>query len=385
MADGLLGRRVTAAAGGAGRAARAARGRATPFYLFDRDVARRNLRRLREAAGPDAELFYPWKCNRHPELRNLAEQAGFGAEVSAADDLVVSLRSHGSRVLYQGPVKPERCIDLALAAGAWLVADSAEDAGAILERAHARRIVPRYLLRFRPGAAQPTQRAFGLTPSRVRGFCARLAREGRPLPSGLAFHLGTRLFSPAPYVSAVREAGRLAASLRPYGVRVEVLDVGGGFPAGTPCAHLRAIRGAVRSAGLGAATLFLEPGRAVASDAFHLVTRVVRVTGRRVYVDASRMSHAFFAAWAPHDFHPVPRRPGRGTVEIAGPLPVGIDRFSNAEEIGRPREGDLLVIGSVGAYNLNVANTWAGRLPEVVAIGVSASRGARRSGGRTRR
>jgi diaminopimelate decarboxylase len=381
MADGILRRRLTAAA------VRAARGRETPFYLFDRDVARRNLRRLREAAGPGAELFYPWKCNRHPELRDLARTEGFGAEVSAADDVAAALRSSdGSRVIYQGPVKPKRCIDRALAAGAWLVADSVEDAEAILERARSRGIAPRYLVRFRPRAAHSAQRSFGLAPARVRALCARFAREGRPGPAGLGFHLGTRMSSPAPFVSAVREAGRLASSLRRHGVTVEVLDVGGGFPAGTPASHLRAIRAAVRRApALRAAALFVEPGRAVAADAFHLVTRVMRVTGRRVYVDASRMSHAFFAAWAPHEFFPVPRRAGRGTVAIAGPLPVDIDRFSAREAIGRPREGDLLVIGSVGAYNLIVSNSWAGRVPDVVAVGVSASRRGRRSGGRTRR
>ena len=208
MAGGLLGRRLTAAAGGAGRAARAARGRATPFYLFDRDVARRNLRRLREAAGPDAELFYPWKCNRHPGLLDLAEEAGFGAEVTIEPDLVTALaRSKGGRVLYQGPAKSERSLDLALAAGAWLVADSEEDAGAILARSRSLGLAPRYLLRFRPRAAETSQRGFGLAPSRALSFLRAPRREGRPLPAGLAFHLGTRLLSRRA-VSLGRAGGR---------------------------------------------------------------------------------------------------------------------------------------------------------------------------------
>jgi len=114
------------------------------------------------------------------------------------------------------------------------------------------------------------------------------------------------------------------------------------------------------------ARLFLEPGRAVASDAFHLVTRVVRTTERRVYVDASRMGHAFFVPRGRHAFWPVPRRPGPGALEVRGPLPTNLDLFSAAERIGRPREGDLLVIGSVGAYNLITANGWSGGVPVVL-------------------
>ena len=397
MAHGIDPRRLREAAADA---ANAARGPETPFYLFDREAARSRMRRLREAAGPDAVLFYPWKCNRHTALLDLADAEGCGAEVTAAEDLAAALRrSDGDRVLYQGPAKTERSLDRALAAGTWLVADSEEDAEAILARARAVGAAPRYLLRFRARAAESSQRAFGLAPSRAAGLCARLAREGRPLPSGLAFHLGTGLLSARPFVWAVREAARLAGKLRRVGIPVEVLNVGGGFPArgevrrdthprkspATAESLVGAILSATRRAPeLRDAQLFFEPGRAVAADAFHLVTRVIRVTPGRIYVDASRMSHAFFVAWGRHAWLPIPRRPGDGAVEIAGPLPVDIDRLAR-ERIGRPREGDLLAIGSVGAYNLIVANAWAGRAPQIVEIGVSASGDGRPSGARTRR
>jgi ornithine decarboxylase len=382
-------------------AARAARGRGTPFYLFEPDVALERLRRWRKAAGADMDLFYPWKCNRHDALVDLAESEGLGAEATAAEDLDAILgRFAGSRVLFQGPAKRPDAIARAIAAGVWLIADSEEDAEAILAVGRSLGIPPRYLLRFRPPGVQTSQHAFGLAPERALEVCARLRRARRPLPAGLSFHLGTGIPSPAPFVEAIREAGGLARSLRSRGIPSSVLNVGGGFaalrearrslsggPEGRPASadeYLGAIRKAVReflpAPGL---RVFAEPGRAIASDAFHLVTRVVRVVGRRVYVDASRMSHAYFVPRGRHPFIPVPRRPGAGKSEVAGPLPVDLDRLSNGETIGRPRDGDLLLIGAVGAYNLIVANAWAGRMPDVVEV--SASRGARRSGGPTRR
>jgi hypothetical protein len=47
---------------------------------------------------------------------------------------------------------------------------------------------------------------------------------------------------------------------------------------------------------------------------------------------------------------------------------VDLDLLGAGERIGRPREGDLLLIASVGAYNLIAANAWAGPLPEVIEI-----------------
>ena len=376
-------------------AARIARERATPFYLFDRETARASLRRWRRAAGaPDrdtrVQLFYPWKCNRHGSLLALAREEGFGAEVTAGEDLLAALASWGGpRVLFQGPAKSPAALDEALSAGAWLVADSVEDAGAILDRSRALgpSAVPRYLLRFRAASSEPSQRGFGLTASGVRELGARVVREAAAPPAGLAFHLGTGLASPAPYVAAVREAGRLAGVLAAAGIPVRVLDAGGGFAArrearrdargrvrgraATPEAFLRAIRDAVRRSLPGPdVALFLEPGRAIASDAFHLVARVVRTTERRVYVDASRMGHALFVPRGRHAFLPIPRRPGRGPLEVRGPLPSNLDLFAS-ERIGRPRPGDLLVIESVGAYNLIAANAWSGGFPEVVETGAS--------------
>jgi diaminopimelate decarboxylase len=379
----------------AGAAARLARNRATPFYLFEPETAREALRRWSRAAaaggGADraelvelVELFYPWKCNRHEPLLRLAREAGWGAEVTAAGDLAAALRLwSGRRVLFQGPAKPGDALDAALAAGAVCVADSPEDADAILARSSALSVTPRYLLRFRAASAEPSQRGFGLAPRDAAAWGARVARAKQPPPEGLAFHLGTGLASPEPFVAAIREAGRLAEGLSALGVAVRVLDVGGGFPArrearrdargrvrgrpAAPEAFLRAIRSEARRRVPGA-RLFLEPGRAIASDAFHLVTRVVRASDGRVYVDASRMSHAFFVPRGRHAFRAFPRRPGSGRVEIRGPLPTNLDLFSSGEAVGRPREGDLLVIESVGAYNLIAANAWAGGVPAVVEL-----------------
>jgi diaminopimelate decarboxylase len=52
---------------------------------------------------------------------------------------------------------------------------------------------------------------------------------------------------------------------------------------------------------------------------------------------------------------------------VRGPLPTNLDLFATVG-IGRPRPGDLLVIESVGAYNLIAANAWSGAVPEVVEL-----------------
>lgn len=381
MAERKVSRRVLAAA------SELARGRPTPFYLFDAVAAAESARRSRSAAREIGrfDVFYPWKCNRHPGLLAAVAREGLGAEVTSPRDLAAALAAGlaGGRIVFQGPAKDPSSLDRALASGAWIVADSAEDAAAILGRARALGGKPRYLLRLRAAACQPEQQGFGMVAAEVVAVARRAVEQRQAAPEGLAFHLGTGLTSVAPYSSALREAAELAKRLGSLGIRVRVLDFGGGFaaagearrdtrgraPKAPPLERFVRRVAAEAARAFPGARLLVEPGRAVASDAFHLVSRVIRVRGKRVYVDASRLSHAFFVPRGKHPFRPIPFRGSRTRrSQIAGPLPVGLDVLSSSEAIGLPREGDLLVIGSVGAYNLIASNEWAGDRAEVVEI-----------------
>lgn len=73
-------------------------------------------------------------------------------------------------------------------------------------------------------------------------------------------------------------------------------------------------------------------------------------SGGRVFLDASRMAHAYFVLRGRH------------------PLGVDLDLLSPAVRLGSPRPGDLVLIGSVGAYNTNAASAWAGPMPPIVAL-----------------
>jgi diaminopimelate decarboxylase len=68
--------------------------------------------------------------------------------------------------------------------------------------------------------------------------------------------------------------------------------------------------------------------------------------------------------------HPVASFPSRRgpavPIIIAGPLGTDLDVFIRRARIVRPREGDVVVIGAVGAYNLIAANEWAGPIPRVI-------------------
>jgi diaminopimelate decarboxylase len=361
----------------------------TPFFLFDPGEIDRRAAAWRKAAaavGP-ADVFYPYKCNRHPAVVRRLARAGLGAEVATRDDLRTAraLGVAGTRIVVHGPAKTRDAIDAALAAGALLVADGAEDARAILARAKGVRepasLAAPSLARFFEArtAARSALRAGISSPSLAA--CAAIRAL---LPAGLAFHLGTGIPSTLPYRKALEQSAEVARELAASGISISQLDLGGGFAAQTESR----LDGRLRPLGVGIAPevlvealgkearrlfgpdveLLFEPGRAIVSQSFRLVARVLRVKEserrRTVFLDASRLSHAFFAGWGRHPIETIPRRRGpRRAATLAGPLGVGVDVFARSELLAPVRPGDLVVIGSVGAYNWNAVNGWAGATP----------------------
>lgn len=370
-------------------AARAAREHGTPFYLFDETELWRQLRSWRhaaEAAAP-AAVFYPYKCNRSAPVVDLLAREGLGAEVTSLADLrAAAQRLAGGKIVIQGPAKQAELIDAGLEAGALFVADGREDAFAILSRARALSIEPRYLLLLTPSSASDEQRSFGLPARELLALAREISKRRSPRPEGLAFHLGTGIASPAPYLRALRETASAAEELDRLGIPFGQLDLGGGFAAETESRLDE--RGHPRTAARGSADLLpalarqarlrigpdlrilVEPGRALVSGSFHLVARVVRIKQARpratVYLDASRLSHAYFVARGRHTTAAIARRRGDlRTVALAGPLGVGLDLFTPAARLPPLAPGDLVVIGSVGAYNWNASSGWAGPPPPI--------------------
>jgi diaminopimelate decarboxylase len=364
-------------------AARTARRHETPFYLFDTRELARQIREWRTAAP--GRVFYPYKCNREPRIVRAAARAGLGAEVTTLADLRLARRLGlpGARILVQGPAKSAALLDAGLAAETLFVADGREDLVALLARGLAIRKAPRYLLRLAPRSVSGEQQFFGLPARALAGVARELARRGATAAEGLAFHLGTGLASSAPYLEALRETAAVAKTLAGLGWPVATIDAGGGFaarlesrgeeppPPGPRAAEfVSALSRAARRLGLENVRLLFEPGRAIASGAYHLVARVMRIregANPVAYLDASCLSHAPFVPLGRHPIAVLPRRPGpRRTVALAGPLGVSTDVFAPAVRLPPLAPEDLVVIGSVGAYNQNAASAWASTVPRVI-------------------
>ncbi|MFP4625209.1 MAG: diaminopimelate decarboxylase [Natronomonas sp.] len=345
----------------------------TPLYAMDLDRVRENFARF-DAAFDSAHVMYAAKANTGRAVIETLSEAGADVECAAAGELHRALKAGISPedLQYTAVNPPDR--DLAYAVDLW--EDTPEltiTAGATmtLDRLADRGFDGRLAIRVNPGigtghhekVATGKDAKFGIPADSVPDVVEK-ARERFDVV-GLHAHVGSGVLADDldDHVRAIRTVADLAETVGD----LEFLDIGGGFgvpyrPDEDPL-DIKIVAERVREATSHVdARLALEPGRYIVADAGVLLTRVNTIKetpGTRVVgVDAGLTSMIRPAMF--DSYHHVRNISGdhREPVEssVGGPLCTSADVFCTDRPIPRPERGDVLAIGNVGAYGIDLAS-----------------------------
>ena len=314
------------------------------------------------AAFP-GDVLYAVKCNPEPAVLRALWEGGVRQFdcASPAEVALVRAMFPTAEIRYMHPVKGRAAIREAYRAHG--VRDFALDSAEELAKIRAETglatdlgLIVRLALPKGP-AAYDLSGKFGADVDDA----AALLRAARPhaVRLGLAFHVGSQCLEPAAYARAIALVGEV---LQRAGVAIDVLDVGGGFPASypgvTPPAldvYMAAIAAAVaRLPQATAPRLWAEPGRALVAAGASVVVRVELRKGQALYVNDG-VYGSLSDAGAPGFRFPVrlirkSDAPLAG-FELWGPTCDSADRMRGPFELPDDvREGDFVEIGQLGAY-----------------------------------
>jgi ornithine decarboxylase len=349
---------------------------------MDLDAVTAAYRRM-SAALPGVALHYAMKCNGFPPVLTTLKHLGCRFEVASARELdeLIPLGVDAADVLFSNPVKAPRQIAHAYAAG---VRQFAFDSLAELDKLAA--LAPAAAVVVRLAAPDidsdvPSEGKFGVDAEAAVALL--LAARDRDLrPYGIAFHVGSQMMRPGAWAAPLTEAGEIMAKLATDGVHLDMVDVGGGFPAryDAPPPPL-AEYGAVIGAGLAAlpypVRAVAEPGRALVAEAGTLVATVIGTAeraGRRwVHLDVGAFNGLMesletgnrlrFPMWDSLGTDPEP-------AHVTGPSCDSQDTILFDVPLSRGlAAGDRVFIGSTGAYTTVYASSFNGfDLPLVIAV-----------------
>jgi ornithine decarboxylase len=223
---------------------------------------------------------------------------------------------------------------------------------------------------------------FGILPSEATGLIRKARAVSKKL--GICFHVGSQCMDPVEYRNAINTAKEVIRKAR---VRLDVLDVGGGFPSIYPSmtplemhSYFDEIFEAINQADFSNnCEIWCEPGRALVAEAVSLVVRVEARKKNMLYINDGTYGGLFDAGF-PGFIYPTQaiRIKNPKTLEgektsfgFYGPTCDSMDTmkgpFYLPENIS---EGDYIEIGQLGAYSRSIRTEFNG-FGEVLQIEVS--------------
>ncbi|MBT1157358.1 diaminopimelate decarboxylase [Aminobacter anthyllidis] len=370
----------------------------TPFYCYSTATLTRHFQVFSKAfADLDALVCYALKANSNQAVLTTLARLGAGADTVSEGEMRRALAAGipAEKIVFSGVGKTAREMDFALKAGILCFnVESEPELELLSARAVANGKTAPVSLRINPDVDAKTHKKistglaenkFGIPRQRAREVYARAAALPGLKVTGIDMHIGSQITELQPFDDAFALLVELVAMLKADGHAIDHVDLGGGLgipyktdnsPPPLPDAYARIVHKHVGKLGL---KVMFEPGRLIVGNAGILVSEVIFVkegdAKNFLIVDAAMndlIRPTLYDAY--HDIRPVVQAAAdapRMNVDIVGPVCETGDYLGLDRDLPKLKAGDLIAVGTAGAYGAVQAGTYNTRLliPEVLVDG----------------
>lgn len=357
----------------------------TPFYYYDMALLQYTLDEIKRCiAGFPFKVHYAVKANANAAILELIRRAGLGIDCVSGGELAAAISAGfaGNEIAFAGVGKTDKEIAAGIDSDIFCFnVESLPEMEVINEIAASKGKVARIAIRVNPNIDAHTHKyittglnenKFGINVPQLNDVVdAALAMQNVEL-IGLHFHIGSQIRETEPFIMLCEKANELLQHLEARGVKLSIINVGGGLginyddPDGDAIAgfdqyfsifkqHLKLREGQ---------ELHFELGRAVVAQCGSLITRVTYVkTGivkKFIIVDAGMSDLIRPALYQAH--HKIENISATGTptetYDVVGPICESSDCFGTDETLPITHRGDLIALRSAGAYGEIMASRY---------------------------
>ncbi|MDQ1634114.1 MAG: ornithine decarboxylase [Frankiaceae bacterium] len=363
----------------------------TPFLALDTAMLRRHVTDFLDAFEGRVAVRYAVKCNSEPAVLAAVVEAGGSFEIASAPELDLALAAGAAveDVFYSNPVKPQAHIRQTAVAGVRrFVVDGLEEIDKIAEVATGVGV----LVRIRvddTSSAFPLSSKFGVALSDAEDLLHYATARGL-VAAGLTFHVGSQCTDLHAWSRAVNAVAPLFSRFAEAGTPLQVLDIGGGFPAHydetvpTTGAVAAVVLASLDAMAHPPAEIVAEPGRALVAETgvigAEVIGREMRDGRPWIYLEVGAYNGLMEAAqtgarW-PYPVLAVDAATGeplddaaRVLMTVTGPTCDSTDTvLADALLPADLAVGDLLYLGGTGAYTTSYASHFNGFPPPTPVI-----------------
>ncbi|WP_232823050.1 type III PLP-dependent enzyme [Oceanibium sediminis] len=345
-----------------------------PTLVFDLDHAVGSYRTLAQSLAP-AHIHYAVKANPEPQLVRRLVAAGCRFDAASRGEIALCLDAGADarHVSFGNTVKKVGDIAWARAHGIDLfAADATEELDKLAIHAPGARVYIRLLVEHSQ-ADWPLSRKFGAPAEEILPLM-RYARAHGLNPVGISFHVGSQTRRAEMWRPVLTEAAGVWHDARAEGFELEVLNIGGGFPAfygdevEAPMGYGTGVMDIVRAHFGDVPYIMAEPGRGLVAEAGAISAEVLLVSRKRpsdiarwVYLNIGKFSGLAetIDEAIRYQFDTTADGGETGPCILAGPSCDSADVLYEQRPIQMPtalRAGDRVRILNTGAYTTTYAS-----------------------------
>ena len=354
----------------------------TPLMIFLENRVRNNINTFRKVFKSEFnnfQCFYSFKANFLPEICTIVQSEGLGAELIGLPELKLALKLQfpPNKIIVGGPYLPKELIKKCVQENIKeIVVYNMNDLIHINSFAKKSQKIQDICLRIN------TQK-FGsklgilLNHSNVLKL-KKIIYECKNLKvTTLLSHYATQMNNFELFKKNINILLDSTKILSDAGIKIENLNLGGGFPEAVimPENQLRDVAAKIKSIisnhEINFNNIYFEPGRYFVGDAGLLIAKVIMVTddrwiflniGNHICPKFAKSSLRFYNATRigePHKFK----------TSIAGIVPTDQDVLVKDYFFTSDlKEGDIVIVTNVGAYNLTFSNRFPYLLPNIILV-----------------
>ena len=360
----------------------------TPVYIYSHATLERHFKVFDQAFSAKKHLIcYSVKANSNLAVLRALFSWGAGADIVSGGELYRALRAgcDPKKIVFSGVGKREDEIETALETGILAFNVESEAELEVINRVAGRVGVKAPIsLRVNPDVDAEThpyistglkKNKFGISMSRAR----EAYQIAKKLPNltivGIDCHIGSQLTKTSPFKDAIERVAKLARELKEDGVKLELLDIGGGLgipyqedqEPPSPADYGAAVTDAVKAFDGLDLTIVCEPGRVIVGNAGILLTKVLYLKSSEIknftIVDAAfndLIRPAFYDSF--HEIVPLQKKGGaQVSSDVVGPICESGDYFAKDRPLPKVKSGDFLALLSAGAYGSVMGSNYNSR------------------------
>jgi ornithine decarboxylase len=351
----------------------------TPYLLVDKDVVREKVGQIGRNIR-NSRVFYAVKANPDIEICRFIAELGIGFEIASEGELRMlgQIGVAADRIITSNPMKTFRFLEDAVDYGInYYSYDSKAEVDKMARLAPGGNVYVRLTVP-NEGSEWPLSKKYGVEIDDASTLLL-YAREKGLNPVGITFHVGSQCNNPYNWQSAVDKACELWETVEAEGIKLSMLNIGGGYPIRYTknVVSIENIEKKINKALMQRfpddVEIFIEPGRAVVGDAGvfigSVIGKAVRDDENWLYIDVGVFNGLMESIGGIKYNYIVGSRGEKKTWTVSGPSCDSFDVIDKEAEIPEPEVGNRILIPSAGAYTISYASEFNGfAIPRTILI-----------------